>query len=654
MSQGLSLTSRLPLRAVLIGLALLVALVAPGMLAAQFDALDHALDDWRTRLVLQSVPEQRIVIIDIDETSLAREGAWPWSRSVLANLLKTLLDDYQVASIAVDMVLPETRPDDAILAEQFRRSQVTGALVYDLETRELNSLQLSLPPAPPLQRHPAAPISRGPLVQANVASLMPGHAGHITPTFDNDGALRHLPPLICATPTSPQGRADCRPILTLAAFASLLAQPQLQLQPGRGWLAPAWELTLTDAVAQNAPPLARLPLTADGMLNIPYRHRKTDWQRISAADILHHQADPAVLKGVMILFGGTALGMGDVIATPISPVAAGLEPHVEILSALLDNDFPFVPQAGIALDGLLILPFALLLAWALGRFRHPLQRAVLFPVWLLFCWGATMALAIWALMAHKLLLPLLPLLLFAPLALLFTVLAELYRTGSEREGVLSLLGAYLPRPVATRLANLANRGNGAATLDSDLDVTRRDITVLFADIHGFAGITEKASPDVVARLMQRVFTEMAESVAQQNGTIDKFIGDAIMAFWNAPDDDPQHAQHALAAAHDIRNRMTALASFCTELGLAPIDVGIGIESGPALVGNFGSLHRRTFTALGEPVVLASRLEGLTSQYQQQILIGQGCASLLGADAVRTLGQVAIRGRLQPLTMYVPA
>ena len=116
----------------------------------------------------------------------------------------------------------------------------------------------------------------------------------------------------------------------------------------------------------------------------------------------------------------------------------------------------------------------------------------------------------------------------------------------------------------------------------------------------------------------------------------------------------QHAQHALAAAHDIRNRMTALASFCTELGLAPIDVGIGIESGPALVGNFGSLHRRTFTALGEPVVLASRLEGLTSQYQQQILIGQGCASLLGADAVRTLGQVAIRGRLQPLTMYVPA
>jgi adenylate cyclase len=409
---------------------------------------------------------------------------------------------------------------------------------------------------------------------------------------------------------------------------------------------------LTDG--QSKAVLARLPLTADGLLTIPYRHRKTDWQRISAADILHHQADPAVLKGVMVLFGGTALGMGDVIATPLSPVAAGLEPHVEILSALLDNDFPIVPRAGIVIDGLLLLPFALLLAWALGRLRHPLQRAVLFPVWLLLCWGGTAAVAVWALEAHKLLLPLAPLLLFAPLALLLTVLAELHRAGSEHAGVLSLLGAYLPRPVAERLASLANRGSGPATLDASLDVTRREITVFFADIHGFAGITENASPDVVARLMQRVFTEMAESVAQQNGTIDKFIGDAIMAFWNAPDDDPQHAQHALAAAHDIRNRMTALASFCTELGVAPIDVGIGIESGPALVGNFGSLHRRTFTALGEPVVLASRLEGLTKQYQQAILIGEGCATLLGPQAVRNVGQVAIRGRHQALTMYVPA
>ena len=126
-----------------------------------------------------------------------------------------------------------------------------------------------------------------------------------------------------------------------------------------------------------------------------------------------------------------------------------------------------------------------------------------------------------------------------------------------------------------------------------------------------------------------------------------------MAFWNAPDDDARHARHALAAAAEIQRRIGALAPFCAELGVLPITVGIGIESGQALVGNFGSAHRRTFTALGEPVVLASRLEGLTARYNEAILLGPGCAAELGIAAVRTLGEVQIRGRIQALRLYAP-
>ena len=618
------------------------ALACSQFLPAQLAPVEHVMNDWRTRLALQATPESRVVVIDIDERSLAEagHGPWPWPRPVIADLLKTLIDHYGVTSIAVDMVLPEQRPDEAALAQQMRRPQVTGAVVYDLEQRRLPPLAHHLTPPPPFAAAPGAPLTTGPAALANHAGLPSSQAGHINPLFDSDGALRRLPPVICSV------NAACRPSLTIMSFMSLLDAPRLRLQPGEGPLAAPWSL----AISSGGTVMSNVPLTRNGLLIVPYRHTKGDWTYISAVDILRKTPDPTLLKGVMVLLGGTALGMQDVIATPVSPVTVGFEPHLEILSALLDNDFPVEPRWGLAFDVVLLLPFGLLLGWALGRVNTPARRAALFPVWLVLTWIASGALLMLALGRFNLLLPLIPVLVFPPLAVLLTVLAELHRARSEHAGVLSLLSAYLPRPVATRLATF---GRGRMRIDTSLDASRREITVIFADVHGFAGITEDRSPEVVARLMQRVFSEMAEAVVQNNGTIDKFIGDAIMAFWNAPDDDPRHARNALAAANEIHRRIAALAPFCAELGVAPIRVGIGIESGHALVGNFGSAHRRTFTALGEPVVLASRLEGLTTRYNVAILIGPVCAAELGAAATRTLGQIQIRGRTHALEVYVP-
>ena len=638
---------RLTLRFLLLAIALFAALAASRYLPPQLMPVEHVMNDWRTRFALHSAAESRVVVIDIDERSLveAGQGPWPWPRPVIARLLKTLIDDYAVTSIAVDMVLPEVRPDEAALAEQMRRPQVTGAVVYDLDHRTLPPLLQKLAPSPPFKAAADAPRISGPAALSNHAGLMPLQAGHINPVFDDDGALRRLPPVICTTPL------DCRPSLTMMSFMSLIDSPSLSLQPGRGLLAPFWTISINGA---DGGVMSTLPLSRDGMLIVPYRHSKSDWTYVSAVDILDKKPDPALLKGVMVLLGGTALGMQDVIATPISPVTVGFEPHVEILSALLDNDFPVEPRWGLALDLMVLLPFGLLLGWGLGRFSKPAQRAALFPAWLVLTWIAVATLTMLALRYLNILLPLIPMLVFPPLAVLLTVLAELYRSGSEHDGVLSLLAAYLPRPVAARLASF---GPGRIRLDTTLDASRREITVLFADVHGFAGITEERPPEVIARLMQRVFSEMAEAVVQHHGTIDKFIGDAIMAFWNAPDDDPRHAVHALAAATEIQRRIASLGPFCAELGVLPITVGIGIESGEALVGNFGSAHRRTFTALGEPVVLASRLEGLTTRYNEAILLGPVCAAKLdqahGMIATRSLGEVQIRGRVQALSLYVP-
>ena len=623
------------LRFCLLGAALCAALIAPSALPGLFTPVDHALNDWRVRFSVRPHVESRIVIVDVDEHSLAEQGAWPWPRETLARLMKTLIDDYKVAGIAVDMVFPEQRPNDRVLADQLLRREVTGAVVFDLEQRNLAALKFALPPTMPVMMDADAPQVPGVPVVTNHASLMPARVGHITPIFDSDGAVRRLPPLVCGV------GSECRPSLALAAYASMVEKPQLSLHRGRGWLSAPWELSLE---TEDGAAIVTLPLSEDGSLVVPYRHSRQDWTSVSAVDVLNRKPDPAVLKGVIVLLGGTALGLSDVIATPLGPVAAGLEPHVEILSALLDNDFPVLPRLGTLLAGLLLLPFALLLGWLVRHYDKPLQRSAVFPAWLFGTWLGSALIALAALNYAGILLPLSPLLVFPPLAVLLILSTELYRTGRDRAGVFALLSAYLPRSVADRLSSYGQ-------VRTTVDASRREITVLFADIHGFAGLSESTTPEIVARLMQRVFTEMAEAVVNHHGTIDKFIGDAIMAFWNAPEDDPLHASRALAAAVDIQKRMDALAPFCEELGLLPIKVGIGLETGSALVGNFGSAHRRTFTALGEPVILASRLEGLTSVYKEQILIGQSCASALDLQDLRVLGTVQIRGRIQPVTIY---
>jgi adenylate cyclase len=631
------------LRFLLLGIALCAALIAPSIIPDFFQPINFALDDWRTRFAIKPHQETRIVVVDVDERSLAEQGPWPWSRATVAYLLETLLTTYQVSSIAIDMVFPEARPDDALLARQMQRPAVTGAVVFDLDLRNLPILKTALPSASGLQAAPGAPLITGVPVVANYAALMPSHVGHITPVFDQDGAVRRLPPVVCEA----NQPASCRPILTLAAFMTMLNDPQLALQPGRGFLAPAWQLSVAE---RSGAIVATVPITPDGMVQVPYRHIKKNWLSVSATDVLNHKVPPALFKGVMVLVGGTALGLGDSITTPVNPLAAGLEPHVEMLSALLDDDFQVVPRWGSALDGLLMLPFAAVLWWSLRRYVLPIQRAILFPLWLMLtitCFAITSTLL---LQLARLSIPLTPLVLFPPIALLLTLLAELYRAASERAGIFDLLSVYLPQQVASRLVTF---GWGRTQKHNIVDASRREITVLFADIHGFAGLSENQSPEVVARLMQRVFTEMAEAVVAQGGTIDKFIGDAIMAFWNAPQDDPDHASHALATAHDILHRIKGLSRFCAELGLAPIQVGIGLETGQALVGNFGSAHRRTFTALGDPVVLASRLEALTRSQQQPLLIGQGCAAALNMNQLQALGPVIIRGRLQPVNLYAP-
>jgi adenylate cyclase len=631
--------------------ALLMALLALSIAPQLTQALDNALNDWRTRLswyfpggkVLSDQKERRVIIVDIDERSIVEQGAWPWPREKVAKFIEILLDEYSVSGVALDIVFPEAKNKDAQLLMQLKRDEITGAVVYDLIERGQPEITQGLPPFFKVKNDQNAPITFGIPVTANHAALMPNRIGHITPLFDGDGSIRHLSPIIC----HPQKTNQCRPLLGIASYMGLLTSPSLEIKKGKGLLSPKWELAILESEDIE---LAKIPLDANATITVPYRHRQSDWTSVSATDILKQKVDPQLLKNGLILVGSTALGMSDVVFTPVSPVASGLEPHAEVMLALLDDGFLVEPQYGLYIVALILMPLLGLFYWALSRFNLPLQRSIIFPLWLVISWSVGLIASMVAYQSYQLLLPLTPLALFPLFALLLSISVELYLSTRERLGVAGLLAAYLPKQVAEKLTN-KNRLNDV--MDTSVDASRRQITVLFADVRGFTAIAENNHPEVVAKLMHRIFSEMSAAVVAHQGTIDKFIGDSVMAFWNAPDDDPLHCVHALGAAQEMLKRINSLTEFYHQLGLTQVRIGIGMETGFALVGNFGSAHRRTYTALGETVVLASRLEGLTAQYQRSIIIGEACAKVLGIDTLEALGETQLRGRQRTIALYSP-
>lgn len=642
------------IRLIVLLIALSLSILSSDLFPEITRPLDNALSDWRIRISVKlaqwhadrnalDLKERRFIIVDIDERSVLEQGPWPWPREKIAEMMKILLDDYAVSGLALDIVFPEGKESDNLLAQQIQRNEVTGAVVYDLLDRQLPAL-IHLPRFnAPMTFSPEIPLAFGVPVTSNNEKVMPKRVGHITPLIDEDGTIRRLPPVICAKDAS----KNCRPLLEIVAFSGLMSDIRYEFHSGSGWFAPYWEMWLKDG-AETV--VAKVPLNKDGTISIPYRHVGSNWVAIAATDILNRKVDPRLIQGGLALVGSTALGTSDVISTPIKEVASGIEPHAEVLSALFDSHFPYVPKYSQLFTLLLLLPFSLLLYGVLRTIQSPLATTLVYPIWAIFSLLMGFSVAVGVYLQFQIILPLTQFLVFPFVTAIFCLLFELYRSFGDKVSVIGLLAAYVPKQVASRLTLSDRKRN---VIDTNIDASRREISVLFADIRGFTGLVERSKPEVIASLMQRIFTEMADSVVQHHGTIDKFIGDAVMAFWNAPDDDPQHAQNACAAAKEIALRIQNLRSFCEELGIEPISIGIGIETGFALVGNFGSEHRRTYTALGETVVLASRIEGLTAQYGKDILVGEHCAKILGVEHFTYLGEASVRGRQKTVSLYSP-
>lgn len=635
------------------GLALLVALlgaVMPALLAPQaVSGFEDRVADWAWRLGARDAPERRVVLVDIDERSLAEIGPWPWSRATMAELsLRLAASGARVQ--AFDIAFPDERPGDGQLREAWSGAPAVVAQVLSIDpgvTPAVGEVDLAsaVPACPSF-----APRSFG--YYGTAATLLQAHpvGGHITPRVGSDGVVREVPALICH-----QGHA--RPSLALAilwraAQPDPAGHPAALPLPDWAWhdmteaspyppgLAPAAWLTSASL------PGLRVPLDGQGNLRVPFALARQAMLSVSAADIIKGRADLDLLAGAMVIVGATAFGVGDTVATPLAPVAAGLEVHAQALVGLLDQRIPYTPGHWPLAQGLALSALAgLLLASAVRQRAVPAKRLPLIGLALAL---GLLALVGVALLGYALWLPWLPLVSFCLLASVALATVEHALVRAQRERLSAHLGAYLPGPVARQL--MASEPSGSLQLES------REVCVLVAGIRNFTALATHGDADEVASLLHAYCCLAVDILERHGAVVDNVVGDTLVAVWS--DANAAAAAQALAAAQDlVRQTRPLLASrhpVADDSPIQPLALGVGVEAGTAIVGSFGPSRRRAHAALGEPVSVASRIQQMTADLSIPVLIGPRLARVLQGQDVVVLGDYLLEGLGRHYPLFAPA
>ena len=604
-------------------LALSLCAILLGGFAGTFAALEERSADWLWRLTASAERERRIILVDVDEPSLQQLGPWPWPRQRLAELSDRLAAEGTALQI-FDMVFPSTAINDEAFAHSLKKNHATLAQLFGLQDHTGAASGQASGALPWAACPPGLPQARGYI--ANHAGLAALPVGHITPGLETDGVIRHQPAIICD-----QNRAY--PALFITALGQALAQPDLRLEAGRGLFGPDWQL--------HGPSLTRdgLPLDTQGNARIPWTLQPDAFISLSAADILAGRVPQGLLNNAWVLIGSTALGLNDRIATPFSASSAGLMIHAQLLRGVLDERLPLTPRHGPILEILLAaLATALLLLIARRWPRRPLVLLLAaLAIAITFC-----ALKAVLLIKFAIWLEWLRAALYTIVLALSLNFAEYLRNRLERDRLYNHLASYLPASVAAALVR--------QDPSDAIDATRANITVLFADIRNFSGYCETNPPEAATAVLHAFFSMVTRIVEDHRGQVESFQGDAVQAVWGTAGDGPAPElalQAALAILHTSRELLPAP----TDEDLAPLGMGIGMETGMATVGSFGLARRRTHLAIGHTVTTAARLQDMTVELAHPILIGEGMAANLGDHRLHSQGSFLLEGLVAPCHIY---
>lgn len=664
----------------LIGLALTAAAVAqalgylPQTVAERIWRMDLAVYDTRMKLTPPQF-DPRIAIVSIDEHSLAEVGRWPWNRDVIARMVDQLFDKYKVKALGFDVTFSE--PDNtsgyatlATLAQNELRGVpelgerlrvLKPALDYDsrlaraLQGRPVvlgyflsDTIRKGMLPAPGF----TLADLKGYEVDALTAKAYEGNlpelqqaamaGGYFNADFDPDGLLRSTPLMMRV------GDAYYESLSLATARVALGAtrvQPVFLESDAINSAEALRRYGVLAALKLDAKPFAtEIPVEHNLAARVQYRGpggpEGGAFHYVSAVDILKGRVPPEELEGRIVLVGTTAPGLNDMRATPVRADFPGVEVHANLIASMLDGDFKQRPDFSVAIDLVQVLLLGITLTIALS---------VLSPLWsflvVLAAGAAAIAFNSWMYQANHSVVPVATALLLILCLFIFNVawgyLFE-YRKG---RAIVNLFGEYVAPELVAEMAKDPQSYSMAGEL--------RELTIMFSDVRGFTTISEGLSPNELREYVNIYLTAMSEDIRGSRGTLDKYIGDAVMAFWGAPIPLPNHASLAVKTALRMQATARKLNQDFIARGWPPLKIGIGLNTGEVRVGDMGSAVRRAYTVMGDPVNLASRLEGITKIYGAGIVVGQATRAAAPEFLYRELDLVRVKGKNEPVPIFEP-
>ncbi len=628
--------------------------------------------DTRLRFTMPRTPEERIVIVDLDETSFLAEGRWPWPRTKMAELTRQAFDKYKVKVLGYDIVfaepdetsglenfeslakgtlrnngeflelMPKLRQDlnyDARFAETIKNYPVVLGFVGSSNIAASSKLQIGALPLPTFTTETFSD-SKSERKRSITAIEMDGYsgnlkvlqdnaafAGHLLPDLDQDGIIRRVPMLA-------KFKDGYYEALSLAMFRSYSDNAPLMM-----------DFDKRDSSSADGPVGfkiggARIPIDAFTTALVPYRGESPKFKYISATDIIRGKLPENELVGKIAIVGTSAQGLLDLRNTPVGAAYPGVEVHANLLSGMLNNTIKERSQYDGEVGAFIMFLTGLIMVLLLPRLS-PLM-ATLMTIGILaailgfnmYNWSSKNT-------VYSIAMPL----LMTFVLYVFNMAYGFFAEARQKRQIVSKFGEYVPRELVAEMA-LNPEGYSMAG-------ETREMTVLFSDVRDFTTISESLPADQLEKLMNAYLNPMTEVVQAQRGTIDKYIGDAIMAFWGAPLPDTMHAEHGLRTALQMQKDIRKLDAPFKVQGWPALNIGVGLNCGKMSVGNMGSSFRRAYTVMGDAVNLGARLEGLTKEYGVGILVSENVVKAAPIAIYKELDKVRVKGKLEPIAIFEP-
>jgi adenylate cyclase len=615
--------------------------------------------------------DDRVVILDIDEKSLQEIGRWPWPRDTLARIIDKLFNQYQVRVVGFDVVFAEAdyssgiRTLDEMAKKELRQvagfqdayqklrpsldndglfaSAIAGkpvVLGYYLSS-EKDAKRLAAIPEPVLPKGTFAGRNVGFTLWAgyggNIAEILKSaaSAGHFNPWVDEDGVIRRVPMIVELDGAYYES-------LSLAIVRTLIAQQNKGQVPAiEPVYAPERFVNRSYAGLEwiKVGP-ALIPVDEAVTTLVPYRGGKGSFPYISLADVAADRVNPEQLRGRVAIVGTTAPGLLDLRATPVDKVYPGVEIHANLVTGIIDGKIKQKPPYMIGAEVVLL---------AIGGVTLALLIPMLSALWATVAAAVGLALivtfnlALWS--QGGVVLPLATSILMTAFLYTMNMAYGYFVESRSKRQFTELFGQYVPPELVDEMARDPQKYS--------MEPKAADLTILFSDVRGFTSISEQLSPEDLKEYINAYLTDMSAIIRHHRGTLDKYIGDAVMAFWGAPVADADHARQGVITALEMQRECVKLREKFRARGWPEFNIGVGLNSGPVRVGDMGSKVRKAYTAMGDAVNLASRLEGRTKFYGVGILVGEATKNIVKDVVYKELDLIKVKGKDAAVRVFEP-